>query len=143
MTSTITGVCVSKKSKYNMQHWKTLIKDQKNSGMRVVDWCIANGVTKHAIYYWLVKVRDDEFESTMNALPAPVSSNMPDTFDDNTFVELSNNTSGNQHCLEINKAIPDESRAVAVIKKGDIQIELLPSATSSFINELIEAIRYV
>lgn len=134
---------MSKKSQYNLQRWKSLIRDQKNSGMRVVDWCIANGVTKHAYYYWLSKVRADEFEGAINTLPAPVSSNLPDTVAENTFVELSKNVSRNQPYREINKAMPDENRPVAVIKKGDIKIELLPSATSTFLNELIEAIRYV
>ena len=45
------------KNQYLLEQWTRLIQDCQSSGMRVDDWCEANGVTHHAYYYWLRKVR--------------------------------------------------------------------------------------
>lgn len=45
------------KNQYRLEQWTRLIQDCQSSGMRVDDWCEANGVTHHAYYYWLRKVR--------------------------------------------------------------------------------------
>ena len=45
------------KNQYRLEQWTRLIQDCQSSGMRVDDWCEANGVTYHAYYYWLRKVR--------------------------------------------------------------------------------------
>ena len=45
------------KNQYRLEQWTRLIQDCQSSGMRVDEWCEANGVTHHAYYYWLRKVR--------------------------------------------------------------------------------------
>ena len=45
------------KNRYRLEQWTRLIQDCQSSGMRVDDWCEANGVTHHAYYYRLRKVR--------------------------------------------------------------------------------------
>ena len=45
------------KNQYRLEQRPRLIQDCQSSGMRVDDWCEANGVTHHAYYYWLRKVR--------------------------------------------------------------------------------------
>ena len=46
------------KNQYRLEQWTRLIQDCQSSGMRVDDWCEANGVTHHAYYYWLRKVKE-------------------------------------------------------------------------------------
>lgn len=46
------------KNKFRLEQWTKLIKACQSSGMKIDDWCNANGVTHHAYYYWLRKVRE-------------------------------------------------------------------------------------
>lgn len=45
------------KNQYRLEQWTKLIQECQSSGLKVDDWCEANGVTHHAYYYWLRKVR--------------------------------------------------------------------------------------
>ena len=45
------------KNQYRLEQWTKLIQECRSSGMKVDDWCEANGVTHHAYYYWLRKIR--------------------------------------------------------------------------------------
>lgn len=45
------------KNQYRLGQWAKLIQKYQSSGMKVDDWCEANGITHHAYYYWLRKVR--------------------------------------------------------------------------------------
>lgn len=45
------------KNQYRLEQWTKLIQECQSSGMKIDDWCDANGVTRHAYYYWLRKVR--------------------------------------------------------------------------------------
>ena len=45
------------KKQYRLEHRVKLVQECQSSGMRINDWCDANGITRHAYYYWLRKVR--------------------------------------------------------------------------------------
>ena len=45
------------KNQYRIEQWSQLIRDRQSSGMKVDDWCEANGISHHQYYYWLRKVR--------------------------------------------------------------------------------------
>ena len=45
------------KKQYRLEYWAKLVQECQSSGMKISDWCDANGVTRHAYYYWLRKVR--------------------------------------------------------------------------------------
>ena len=36
-----------------LAQWAGIIKEQKESGLTVKDWCNQNGITKDAYYYWV------------------------------------------------------------------------------------------
>lgn len=72
---------MSKKHEFQLQRWKLLIEDRIKSGMKVRDWCDANGVTKDAYYYWLAKLREEHYEEAVQSLSTEKIST-------NTFVEL-------------------------------------------------------
>ena len=40
-----------------MNNWATLIKECRNSGQTVKDWCADNDLSINAYYYWLRKLR--------------------------------------------------------------------------------------
>lgn len=47
------------KTRYRKEQWKQLILDCQSSGLKVGDWCKQVGVTHHAYYYWLRKIREE------------------------------------------------------------------------------------
>ena len=47
------------KNRYRLEQWTELIRDCRSSGMKINDWCEANGVSRNAYFYWLRKVRSE------------------------------------------------------------------------------------
>lgn len=47
--------------------WKQRIKDRKSSGLKVIDWCNQNHISKHAYYYWHRKLK--EIKSDQKSVP--------------------------------------------------------------------------
>lgn len=45
------------KNKYRLEQWTKRIQECQSSGMKIDDWCIANGLNRNTYYYWLRKVR--------------------------------------------------------------------------------------
>lgn len=46
-----------------LAQWADIIKEQKQSGLTVKDWCSQNGITKDAYYYWQHKLRKEVYEA--------------------------------------------------------------------------------
>ena len=53
---------------YYIKRWQQLIKKYQGSGMKLTDWCAANGVSKQQYYYWLSKVRSECYEEAYKPL---------------------------------------------------------------------------
>jgi len=45
-----------------MSGWAAMVKQKKESGMTVKEWCAANGITEHAYYYRLRQLRKGVLE---------------------------------------------------------------------------------
>lgn len=43
--------------KYRSSQWIEIIRDRKESGLRVEDFCLEKGISRHAYYYWQRKLR--------------------------------------------------------------------------------------
>lgn len=41
----------------SIEKWTGIIKDQKESGLTVADYCEEHGLSWHAYYYWMRKIR--------------------------------------------------------------------------------------
>ena len=46
-----------------LQNWAIVIKECKESGLKVSDFCNQHGISRHAYYYWFKKVRTELFAS--------------------------------------------------------------------------------
>ncbi|MBQ9234488.1 MAG: hypothetical protein IJ167_10725 [Lachnospiraceae bacterium] len=46
-----------------LAQWAGIIKEQKQSGLTVKDWCSQNGITKDSYYYWQQKLRKEIYET--------------------------------------------------------------------------------
>lgn len=51
------------KRQAQLQKWITIIQKCNQSGMKIIDFCNSEGITKDAYYYWLRKVREAALES--------------------------------------------------------------------------------
>lgn len=102
------------------ERWAALIKERMDSGMTIKEWCRERDIKESQYYYWLKTLREEEANGMgqeRQALP---------------FVELPVACSGQ---------IPKE-RAAAIIRKGDIFIEITESATAGFIAKIMEAVSH-
>ncbi len=121
---------MSKKHEFQLQRWKLLIEERIKSGMKVRDWCEANGVTKNAYYYWLEKLREEHYDEAVQSL----STETPST---NTFVELPMS----KQTLQIQQ-MPENviHHPAAVLQKGSIRIEIFPDIPVLLLQQILKAV---
>lgn len=117
---------MSKKQDFQLQRWKLLIEERINSGKTVNDWCDANGVSRHAYYYWLAKLREEHYDDAVQSLPAV-------TPPANTFVEIS----PGQSCQTPATLPAGTQQAVVVIQKGSMRIEIFPEVSALILQQLM------
>ena len=128
---------MSEKQDFQIKRWQCLIKEYQESGMRLIDWCASNGVTKDQYYYWLSKIRQKYHEVAVKQLQTSKSgSNVGNTSEERTgsFVEISPEL--------VNEAFRQASLPVAVVQKDNIRIEIMSNASASFIKQLLTAVQY-
>ena len=130
---------MSKKHDYQLKKWQCLIKEYQDSGMKLIDWCTVNSVTKYQYFYWLEKVRLKYYEEAVNQLQEEKAINdvtVPALIQKGSFVEIRPDMA-----REVTKQ-ENFSQPVAVIQKDGIRIEIMSNAPASFITRLLEAARY-
>ena len=44
-----------------LRNWAVIIRECKESGVNVTEFCNQRGISKHAYYYWFRKVREELF----------------------------------------------------------------------------------
>ena len=100
------------------ERWAVLIKERMESGMTVREWCHDRNIKESRYYYWLRILRRKAVENT--GQPPQLS----------PFVELSAGICQEQF----------PAPATAVIRKGNIAIEVTESALAGFIQKVMEAL---
>jgi len=128
---------MSVKQDYQIKRWQCLIKEYQESGMKLKDWCSENSVSKDQYYYWLSKVRSKYYEVAVNQLQTSGTrseSSITSAGKSGEFIEIMPEM--------VNEAIKQASLPVAVLQKDNIRIEIMPSATASFIRQLVAAVQY-
>lgn len=100
------------------ERWAALIKERMGSGMTVREWCQERNIKESQYYYWLRSLRQDEADAAAQDSQAT------------PFVELP---------VICRKQEPQPGRPAAVIRKGDISIEITESASAGFIAKIMEA----
>lgn len=66
----------------NLKNWALIIKDQRNSGLKVKDYCNQHNLSKDAFYYWFKKVKEaalNESGFVEISQPAPIQQSLPGT----------------------------------------------------------------
>lgn len=97
-----------------LQNWALIIKEQKNSGLKVIDYCSQHNISKDAYYYWYRKIKETALQ-------------------ENGFVELTPSPS-----------VPAVSETPAMsefrIQYGDIQVFLPVTVPIDTLSNLIEVL---
>ena len=57
------------KAEYRLSQWNEMIREQKQSGKNVREWCSEHGVTTNAYYYRLRRVRESVCRSIERNAP--------------------------------------------------------------------------
>ena len=128
---------MSAKQDYQIKRWQCLIKEYQESGMNLKEWCSMNGVTKDQYYYWLSKVRSIYYEMAVNQIQTSGTrgnTSITPEVKSGEFVEIMPEM--------VNEAIKQAGLPVAVLQKDNIRIEIMPSASASFIRQLLTAVQY-
>ena len=89
------------------ERWAALIKERMDSGMTIKEWCHERNIKESQYYNWLKPLREEEADGTGQELQA------------SHFVELPVACPGQRLLVE---------RAAAIIRKGDISIEIYASS---------------
>lgn len=103
------------------ERWAALVKERMDSGMTIEEWCRERNIKKSQYYYWLKILRQDEANAAGQG-PKPPS-----------FVELP---------AICQKQEPQPGMPAAVIRKGDIYIEITESASAGFLAKVMEAVSH-
>ena len=130
---------MSEKHNFQIKKWQCLIKEYQDSGMKLKDWCAASAVTKDQYYYWLRKIRSEGYEAAVKQLEryeTGVNATTPLRVANGSFVEIGSEIISGT--LEQN----NHNQPTAVVQKGSIRIEIMQSASASFIRQLLEAVQY-
>ena len=57
------------KREYQLQEWSGMVRECKESGLTVENWCTERGITEHAYYYRLRKLRQAAFDALQQTQP--------------------------------------------------------------------------
>ena len=101
---------------YQMQEWMDIIRDCRNSGLTVQQYCDEKNLSRPTYYYWLNKIRKAALES-VDSSPA--------------FVELKP------------PAPVSRSTALVSIHVGEATIDLPENISDEFLIRILKAVAYV
>lgn len=78
-----------------LQNWCLIIKDRKESGLSVPDYCKQHNITKHQYYYWYAKVKKELYSQNsfveISAGPEKSRSEQPAS-NSNDMIEINSGT---------------------------------------------------
>ena len=61
------------KREYQLQEWRGMLRECKESGLTVKNWCAERGITEHAYYYRLRKLRQAACDALQQAQPVQLA----------------------------------------------------------------------
>ncbi len=103
------------------EHWAALIQERLDSGMTIKEWCLERNIKESQYYYWLKTLRKEELAAADQERQA------------SPFVELPDICRGRE---------PAQGKPAAIIRRGDITIEVTESASAGFIARVMEALTH-
>lgn len=116
------------KRQVNEEKWLSLIRECRSSGLTVIDWCNQNGVSIKGYYYWIAKFRKRALED----LPRMTKHQSLATNIELTEVPLP--------AKPISEILPADTATPALVRCGNVTIEVNNSASPELIDSIIKAV---
>lgn len=125
------------KRQHNIQQWKKIIMDRCNSGLMVDEYCKQNDISRHAYFYWLRIIREEEIQSEL-MLPE----NQPlETMDQNKFIEIPVPTKLADTIQPVHKLDLDSSEQSLMLSVNGIDIKINENTPTALLARTLEVIR--
>ena len=61
------------KQEYQLQEWSGMLRQRKESGLSVKDWCLEQGISEHSYYYRLRRLRQMACTALEQAQPVQLA----------------------------------------------------------------------
>lgn len=114
---------------FRLQQWAEALRDHKESGLTVMEWCRLHNVSKYQFYY---RQREVKKHAAQFLALQPVQADKP------AFVEVS-------HALRSQPAAPDTdpvlSRVTACIRAGNADIFVSDETSEELLAKILRAVR--
>ena len=114
---------------FRLQQWAEALRDHKESGLTVMEWCRLHNVSKYQFYY---RQREVKKHAAQFLALQPVQADKP------AFVEVS-------HALRSQPAAPDTdpvlSRVTARIRAGNADIFVSDETSEELLAKILRAVR--
>ena len=114
---------------FRLQQWAEALRDHKESGLTVMEWCRLHNVSKYQFYY---RQRELRKHAAQFLALQPVQADKP------AFVEVS-------HALRSQPAAPDTdpvlSRVTACIRAGNADIFVSDETSEELLAKILRAVR--
>lgn len=118
---------------HNLHRWKILIQEQRNSGLKIIEWCRKKGYTKSSYYYWSRRLQQEDM--------LPVSAPLQKEARGEGFVEvtpiLEQAPVVKPATSQTGAALPD-----AILCRENIEIKIFNSASMELIRCLMEEVKH-
>ena len=122
-------------TQHNLTKWAAIIKECRSSGMRIFEWLELNNVSKDQYYYWQRKLKETCIDTLEKQQTTFVE--LPVVNEQFSTAEI---TISHSACDTKNNVTSSDN--TAIIKVNGITLELDNNASSVFIKNLIEALKY-
>ncbi len=103
------------------EQWAALIKEREESGLTIKEWCKERNVKESQYYYWLKTLRRDGADAAGQDTGVPPFVELPAIFQEQVLRPGS---------------------PAAVIRKGDVSIEITESAPAGLVAKIMEAVAH-
>lgn len=118
------------------QYWLNVIHECRASGLTNQKWCEQNGISLKSYYYWISKFRklavEDLPRKEYVSSGSAVSSQKQSDLTQDRFVKFP---------IPVKMEHIGSHKPVAVLKNGNISVELYETATESFLQMLIKVVQ--
>lgn len=124
-------------TQHNLTKWAAIIKECHSSGMRILEWLELNNVSKDQYYYWQRKLKETCIDTLEKQQTTFVE--LPVVNEQSSTAEI---TISHSACDTKNNVTSSDNTVAAIIKVNGITLELDNNASSVFMKNLIEALKY-
>lgn len=103
------------KQEYQLQEWSGMLRERKESGLTVKDWCLEQGISEHSYYYRLRRLRQMACKALEQAQPVRLAEVplAPKAEDSHAMLRLTTKA-GTLEILDADRSVLDQALRVMI-----------------------------